>query len=128
MTFCAAKTNVPESRDGAAAVIQLVKMITCHCNIITEAEIEQTIIDLLDQDRWQLIVPAKVYHTLSQRGKCCRCFPNVVDIIIRTSDAYHARVATPDADRVTYREKLLQLRSEYTGEPLDLPAVTVRAA
>ena len=87
-------------------------MITCHCNIITEAEIEQTIIALLDEDRWQLIVPAKVYHALEQRGKCCRCFPNVVDIIIRTSDAYHARIDTPDAERLTYREKLLRLRSE----------------
>ncbi len=103
-------------------------MITCHCNIITETEIEQTIISLLDQDRWQLIVPAKVYHALEQRGKCCRCFPNVVDIIIRTSDAYQARLDMPDAERVSYRDKLLELRDEYRKEPLAVKQRSAHAA
>ncbi|MEX3007431.1 (2Fe-2S)-binding protein [Hoeflea sp. TYP-13] len=90
-------------------------MITCQCNIITEAEIEETIVSMLDEDRWQLIVPAKVYHALEKRGKCCRCFPNVVDIIIRTTDAYHARFDTPDADMISYRAKLIELRNQYAG-------------
>ena len=93
-------------------------MITCHCNIITEAEIEQTIVSMLDADRWQLIVPAKLYHALEKRGKCCRCFPNVVDIIIRTSDAYHARCETPDNDRQSYRARLLELRTAYSDAGL----------
>ncbi|MCP4317236.1 MAG: (2Fe-2S)-binding protein [Hyphomicrobiales bacterium] len=91
-------------------------MITCHCNIITEAEIEQTIVAMFDKDRWQLIVPAKVYHALEKGGKCYRCFTNVVDIIIQTSDACHARFDTPDADMISYRAKLLQLRDNYTGD------------
>ena len=37
---------------------------------------------LLDEDCWQLIVPAKVYHAMQKRGRCCGCFPNVVDIIL----------------------------------------------
>lgn len=98
-------------------------MIACHCNIITEAEIEQIIVSFLDEDRWQLIVPAKVYHAMEQRGKCCRCFPNVVDIIIRTTDAYHARCETPDDERRSYREKLLELRTVYAKDP-----VAIRAA
>ena len=96
-----------------------IPMITCHCNIITEAEIEQTIVSMLDADRWQLIVPAKLYHALEKRGKCCRCFPNVVDIIIRTSDAYHARCETPDNDRQSYRARLLELRTAYSDVGLD---------
>ncbi len=98
-------------------------MIACHCNIITEAEIEQIIVSFLDEDRWQLIVPSKVYHAMEQRGKCCRCFPNVIDIIIRTSDAYHARFETPDSERRSYREKLLELRTVYAQDP-----VAIRAA
>ncbi len=89
-------------------------MITCHCNIITEKEIEQTIVSLLDEDCWQLIVPMKVYHALEKRGKCCRCFPNVVDIIIRTTDAYHARFDRAESDMIYYRSKLLELRNHYT--------------
>ena len=40
-------------------------MLVCHCNLITEKEIEEAIVSLLDADPWQLIVPAKVYHTLN---------------------------------------------------------------
>ena len=53
-------------------------MLICQCNVITEKEIEQTILDMLEEDAWQLIVPAKVYHRLQKRGRCCGCFPNVV--------------------------------------------------
>ncbi len=65
-------------------------MLVCHCNLITEKEIEETIIDLLEQDPWNLIVPAKVYHTLQKRGRCCGCFPNVVETIIRVTENYHS--------------------------------------
>ena len=69
-------------------------MLICHCNVITEKEIEQTILDMLDEDAWQLIVPAKVYHRLQKRGRCCGCFPNVVETIIRVTEGYHARSET----------------------------------
>ncbi|WP_136659283.1 (2Fe-2S)-binding protein [Nitratireductor sp. XY-223] len=101
-------------------------MIACHCNIITEADIEQTIMAMLDEDRWQLIVPVKVYHAMEKRGICCRCFPNVVDIIIRTTDAYHARFDTSEEDMVSYRAKLLELRNHYSGD--DRQQAGVRAA
>jgi len=91
-------------------------MITCHCNIITESEIEQVILDMLDEDCWQLIVPLKVYHAMEKRGKCCRCFPNVVDIIIRTTEGYHARFDRSEADMVCFREKLYRMRTHYLGE------------
>lgn len=91
-------------------------MITCHCNIITEREIVEAIEGLLDDDCWQLIVPIKVYRALEKRGKCCRCFPNVVDIIIRTTEEYHARMSHGGgADLLVFREKLMQLRNHYVG-------------
>ncbi len=34
-------------------------MLVCHCNVITEKEIERAILALLEDDPWQLIVPAK---------------------------------------------------------------------
>jgi hypothetical protein len=92
------------------------QMITCQCNIITEQEIEQTIVGMLDEDCWQLIVPAKVYHAMEKRGKCCRCFPSVIDIIIRTTEDYHARFDRPDADMLSFREKLYEIRNHYAGE------------
>src|SRR5690242_5908084 len=88
-------------------------MLICHCNIITEKEIEQAIIYLLDEDPWQLIVPAKVYHAMSKRGRCCGCFPNVVETIIRVTESYHARSKLGGADIVSYLDRVRDLRVQY---------------
>ena len=86
-------------------------MLVCHCNLITQKEIEEAIVGLLDADPWQLIVPAKVYHTLSKRGRCCGCFPNVVETIIRVTEEYHRR--DDDADTVTFLDRVRELRGQY---------------
>lgn len=88
-------------------------MLICSCNVITDKEIEQAILSLLDRDPWQLIVPAKVYHTLQQRGRCCGCFPNVVETIIRVTEAYHARLARGDMESVTFLDRVRGLRGQY---------------
>lgn len=81
-------------------------MLVCHCNIITLKEIEDTITELLDADCWQLIVPAKVYHTLQKRGRCCGCFPNVVETIIRVSEDYHRRRGQDDAEIILFIDRV----------------------
>jgi hypothetical protein len=88
-------------------------MLICHCNIITEKEIEDAIIELLDQDPWSLIVPAKVYHSLKRRGRCCGCFPNVVETIIRVTEAYHQRSEASVVDIVSHLDRVRELRSQY---------------
>jgi len=88
-------------------------MLVCHCNIITEKDIERTIIGLLDQDPWQLIVPAKVYHAMAKRGRCCGCFPNVVETIIRVTEEYHARSEAGVVDIVSHLERVRELRVQY---------------
>jgi hypothetical protein len=88
-------------------------MLICHCNIITEKEIEQTIIGLLDEDPWQLIVPAKVYHAMRKRGRCCGCFPNVVETIIRVTENYHARSQGGGEDIVSHLDRVRNLRVQY---------------
>ncbi|MDA4633188.1 hypothetical protein NZA98_19125, partial [Escherichia coli] len=72
-------------------------MLVCHCNIITQKEIENTITELLDADPWQLIVPAKVYHAMQKRGRCCGCFPTVVETIIKVTEEYHLRHGSNDS-------------------------------
>ncbi len=88
-------------------------MLVCHCNLITEREIEETIIQLLDQDPWNLIVPAKIYHTMKKRGRCCGCFPNVVETIIRVTENYHSRSDTHGLDVVSHLDRVRGLRAEY---------------
>ncbi len=56
-------------------------MIVCQCNLLSKDEIEAAVEKLLNDDPWQLIVPSKVYHFMRIRGRCCGCFPEVVEII-----------------------------------------------
>ena len=88
-------------------------MLICHCNIITEKEIEQAIVDLLDEDPWQLVVPAKVYHSMKKRGRCCGCFPNVVETIIRVTEQYHARSEAGAVEIVSHLDRVRELRVQY---------------
>ena len=79
-------------------------MIVCSCNIISKRDIENTIIELLKEDPWRLIVPGVVYQTMNERGKCCGCFPGVVDIIVKTTQKFHEQQQTPSADIINFME------------------------
>jgi bacterioferritin-associated ferredoxin len=68
-------------------------MLVCQCNAITDREIVRVIRDLLADDPWQIIVPAKVYRELEKRCRCSGCVPNVVDLITRVTHEYHLEIA-----------------------------------
>lgn len=103
-------------------------MLVCSCNFITEKEIEDTIISLLDEDCWQLIVPAKVYHAMEKRGRCCGCFPNVVDIIIRTTERYHADHNSTDAEIFDFMSRLKKFHEENRRADIERRQKSHRAA
>ena len=81
-------------------------VIVCSCNFITLGEIEEVVTGFLGKDEWQLITPGKVYHAMKKRGKCCGCFPNVIDVIIRVTSDYHRAKQTPETDIVFLTEKI----------------------
>ena len=81
-------------------------MIVCSCNIISDREIRKAINELLVEDPWRLIVPLQVYHAMKKRGKCCGCFPQLVDLIVETTEAFHRDLATPDYEIVSFIDKL----------------------
>lgn len=73
-------------------------MIICSCNVITEAEIASAVMELLHEDPWRVIAPVQIYHALGKRGKCCSCFPNVIEVIVETTEAFHRARQTPGSD------------------------------
>ena len=82
-------------------------MLVCQCNVITDKEIKQIILELLRVDPWQIIVPAMVYRELNKRCKCAGCVPNVVDIILSVTEEYHlhgrtAARRTPPGSRAAF--------------------------
>jgi hypothetical protein len=91
-------------------------MITCHCNYITEKELEDVILGFLRKDPWQLVVPNKVYHEMGKRGRCCGCFPAVIDIIIRTTVEFHRQSEGGAPEELeTIVSRLDEFRSRLTA-------------
>ena len=87
-------------------------MLVCSCNFITDKEIRDVINAFLEEDCWQLIVPAKVYHAMEKRGRCCGCFPNVVDLIVSTTAEFHAKRNSDDEKVVDFMERLRRFEEE----------------
>ena len=87
-------------------------MLVCSCNFITDAEIRDVINAFLEEDCWQLIVPGKVYHAMQKRGRCCGCFPNVVDIIVSTTQEFHRKRNSADEKVVDFMERLRRFEEE----------------
>ncbi|MCS6759457.1 MAG: (2Fe-2S)-binding protein [Candidatus Devosia euplotis] len=94
-------------------------MLVCQCNMITSKQVEDIVLDLLRADPWQLVVPAKVYKELDRRAKCGRCVPNVVDIIVRVTENYHAQQSLPSGELVSLRSGLEKLKQQRSGECLE---------
>nr|WP_299503311.1 (2Fe-2S)-binding protein [uncultured Rhizobium sp.] len=87
-------------------------MMVCSCNIITDKDIRDVIISLLNEDCWQLIVPGKVYHAMNKRGRCCGCFPSVVDLIVQTTQDYHAARESDNGEVVDFIARLKAFHEE----------------
>jgi NAD(P)H-nitrite reductase large subunit len=94
-------------------------MIVCHCNVITREEIVAEIEAMLSVDEWQLIVPLKVYHALEKRGRCCGCFPQVTSLIVETTERWHARLATPQAEIICFISQLRDVHRQLEDERLE---------
>lgn len=103
-------------------------MLVCSCNFITENDIREVITALLDEDCWQLIVPAKVYHAMQKRGRCCGCFPRVVDLIIETTAEYHARRQSTEADVCDFLSRLKKFHEENRRADIERRHKSHRAA
>ena len=103
-------------------------MLVCQCNMITSKEIEDIVLDLLNADPWQLVVPAKVYSELNRRAKCSGCVPNVVDIIVRVTENYHSQQALETGDVVSLPSGLDKLKKQQSGVRRERRSTGHRAA
>lgn len=81
-------------------------MLICSCNIITLEEVRTTIVEILTEDPWQLVVPLQVYHKLGKRGKCCGCFPGLVELILKTTQDFHKQMKSDERKVIVLIERL----------------------
>jgi bacterioferritin-associated ferredoxin len=96
-------------------------MIVCSCNIVSKRDIQDVILEFLHADEWQLITPGKVFQAMSARGKCCGCFPGVIDIIVETTQRYHAQMCSPEP-------KVVDLLNRIADQRLRMENAKKRAA
>jgi hypothetical protein len=90
-------------------------MLVCQCNVITDREIRQIVVDLLRDDPWRIIVPAMVYRELDKRCRCAGCVPNVVDIILKVTEDFHSQVAANPPEARPALQKLAAMRRKPGG-------------
>jgi bacterioferritin-associated ferredoxin len=103
-------------------------MLVCQCNVITDREIKQVILDFLREDPWAIIVPAKVYRELEKRCKCSGCVPNVVDIITKVTEEYHLQIAEQPAEPAKTPARPSALRRKRFGGTNERRSAGHRAA
>ncbi|WP_244640143.1 (2Fe-2S)-binding protein [Devosia pacifica] len=108
--------------------MRLADMLVCQCNMISDRDIEEIILEYLRADPWQLVVPAMVYRGLERKAKCSGCVPNVVDIIVRTTENYHMQQARTPADLIDVREHLAALKRNRIGGRRERRSTNHRAA
>lgn len=56
-------------------------MIVCSCRVITDADIEQALIEILSAPSAPIPTPGVVFRHLSSQMNCCGCAPLAVETI-----------------------------------------------
>lgn len=61
-------------------------MIVCSCQVITDADIETALVEILSQPNAPLPTPGVVYRHLAKKMVCCSCSPLAVSTIYQKID------------------------------------------
>jgi hypothetical protein len=61
-------------------------VIVCSCLVISDAEIEQALVEILSQPEAPLPTPGVVYRQLDKKMVCCGCAPLAVSTIYQKID------------------------------------------
>lgn len=80
-------------------------MIACQCNVVTTGDIHKAMDAIWAQDPMRLITPGLVFRYFNRRGKCCRCVPNIVEIVQQ-----YAELCWQRDDLAAYRQRHVRTR------------------
>ena len=73
-------------------------MIVCSCNVISSAEIEAAVEELVGADLEVVLTPGLIYRTIGCRPKCGTCLNNVVKLMHAHREAIEARCEAESDD------------------------------
>ena len=86
-------------------------MIVCSCSMISDSDIEDALVEILNQPNAPIPTPGVVYRHLSKRMNCCACAPLAVETIYKKMDELEKNRLICPYVCATARSKLL----EFTG-------------
>jgi hypothetical protein len=66
-------------------------MIVCSCNVVTDRDIEEALLEILNRPDAPIPTPGIVYRHLRKRMHCCGCAPVAVDAIYRQVEVLEAK-------------------------------------
>jgi hypothetical protein len=103
-------------------------MIVCSCQVISDADIERALLDILREPNAPLPTPGVVYRHLAKKMVCCSCSPLAVSTIYDKIDQLaasgilcpyacaRARVRLRKSASETRGERLIQYARERDGQ------------
>ena len=84
-------------------------MIVCSCAVVSDRDIEEALIELMNQPEAPIPTPGVVYRHLSKRMNCCSCAPLAVETIYaKLEDLERKGLISPYLGLST-RESLMRL-------------------
>jgi hypothetical protein len=102
-------------------------MIVCSCLIITDAQIEQALLEILSRPDAPLPTPGVVYRHLAKRMVCCGCSPLAVSTIYGKIDELAERGVVCPYACASAQGRLLKCASDTPAQRLiELPPIKPR--
>ncbi len=86
-------------------------MIVCSCTVITDTDIEDALVEILNAPNAPIPTPGIVYRHLSKRMNCCTCAPVAVETIYNKVDELEKKGLISPTLSATTRSKLLEFRT-----------------
>ena len=97
-------------------------MIVCSCLAITDADIEQALVEILSQPEAPLPTPGVVYRHLEKKMVCCGCSPLAVSTIYQKIDELAERGVVCPYACACAQGRLLKCASDTPAQRLiELP-------
>jgi hypothetical protein len=102
-------------------------MIVCSCLVITDADIERALLEILSQPEAPLPTPGVVYRHLAKKMVCCGCSPLAVSTIYQKIDELAEKGVVCPYACASAQDRLLKCASDTPAQRLiELPPLTRR--
>ena len=102
-------------------------MIVCSCQVITDADIETALVEILGQPNAPLPTPGVVYRHLRKKMVCCGCSPLAVSTIYEKIDQLADRGVVCPYACACAQGRLLKCASDTPAQRLiELPPLKRR--